>query len=74
MSIHNNPAVILDNGSGYLKCGMSNNQFPDFSLPALVGRPMLRYEENIEGIQIKVSKYHIFLVFLKYLLHIFSLL
>ncbi len=55
MSIHNNPAVILDNGSGYLKCGMSNNQFPDFSLPALVGRPMLRYEENVEGIQIKVS-------------------
>lgn len=55
MSIHNNPALILDNGSGYLKCGMSNNQFPDFSLPALVGRPMLRYEENVEGIQIKVS-------------------
>lgn len=56
MSLYNNPSVILDNGSGYLKCGFSNTQFPQFSLPALVGRPMLRYEENLEGIQIKVIK------------------
>lgn len=54
MSLYNNPSVILDNGSGYLKCGFSNTQFPQFSLPALVGRPMLRYEENLEGVQIKV--------------------
>ena len=55
MSINNNHAVILDNGSGYLKCGMSNHQFPEFSLPAIVGRPMLRYDENLEGVQIKVN-------------------
>lgn len=49
------PSIILDNGSGYLKCGLSSSQYPDFTLPALVGRPMLRYEENLEGLQIKVS-------------------
>ena len=48
------PAIVLDNGSGYLKCGLSNQQYPEFTLPALVGRPMLRYEENLEGYQIKV--------------------
>lgn len=53
MSINTNPVVVLDNGSGYLKCGFSDKQFPDFSLPAIVGRPMLRYEENLEGINIK---------------------
>ncbi len=50
----NNPRVILDNGSGYLKCGMSNQNIPQHSLPALIGRPMLRYEESIEDFQIKV--------------------
>jgi actin-related protein 2 len=55
MSLDTNPILILDNGSGYLKCGLSSRQFPEFSLPAIVGRPMLRYEENIEGYQIKVS-------------------
>jgi actin-related protein 2 len=51
---NSNPSIILDNGSGYLKCGMSNHQYPEFTLPALVGRPMLRYEEDLEGLQIKV--------------------
>jgi len=55
MSINSNPTVIVDNGSGYLKCGLSTSNFPEFTLPALIGRPMLRYEENIEGVQIKVS-------------------
>jgi len=54
---NSNPSVILDNGSGYLKCGLSNTQYPEFTLPALVGRPMLRYEEDLEGLQIKVIFY-----------------
>lgn len=46
--------VILDNGSGYLKAGWSNNQIPMMTLPALVGRPMLRYEEHTGSYEIKV--------------------
>jgi actin-related protein 2 len=45
--------VILDNGSGYLKAGFSTNDIPLYTIPALVGRPMLRYEEHIEAFEIK---------------------
>jgi len=47
--------IILDNGSGYLKCGLSNQNIPQFTIPALIGRPMLRYEENIDEFKIKVN-------------------
>ena len=52
---YNKSSLILDNGSGYLKCGTCESPYPDFTLPALVGRPMLRYEESLEGLKIKVS-------------------
>ena len=42
------PVVILDNGSGYLKAGFSNQKTPEISIPALVGRQLLRYGEKIE--------------------------
>lgn len=45
--------VILDNGSGYLKAGFSTDPIPSYTIPALVGRPMLRYEEHIESFEIK---------------------
>ena len=41
------PVVILDNGSGYLKAGFSNQKTPEVSIPALVGRQLLRYGEKI---------------------------
>ena len=45
--------LILDNGSGYLKAGWETDSIPSYTIPALVGRPMLRFEENIESFQIK---------------------
>jgi actin-related protein 2 len=51
--MNRNPIIILDNGSGYLKAGFSTDQIPSFTIPALVGRPMLRYEEHIESFDIK---------------------
>ena len=42
------PGVIIDNGSGYLKAGFSNQKTPEVSIPALVGRQLLRYGEKIE--------------------------
>ena len=41
------PVVVLDNGSGYLKAGFSNELTPKISIPALIGRQMLRYGEKI---------------------------
>ena len=47
------PVIILDNGSGYLKAGFSTSSIPDITMPALIGRPMLRYAELVEDIELK---------------------
>ena len=47
------PVVVFDNGSGYLKAGLSNKEIPSVTVPALVGRPMLRYAETIENVELK---------------------
>ena len=45
------PVIVFDNGSGYLKAGLSNKEVPMFTLPALIGRPMLRHKQKIENIE-----------------------
>ena len=47
------PVVVFDNGSGYLKAGLSNQEIPSVTMPALIGRPMLRYAEKLEEIELK---------------------
>ena len=47
------PVIIIDNGSGYIKAGLSTSQYPDITMPALIGRPMLRYAEQLEDIKLK---------------------
>jgi len=48
-----NTPIICDSGTGYLKLGFAGTNFPKLTLPAMIGRPMLRYEENLEGIELK---------------------
>ena len=36
-------ALICDNGTGFLKLGWSNSNFPDLVLPNVIGRPNRRY-------------------------------
>ena len=48
-----NPVIVFDNGSGYLKAGLSSKETPMFTLPALIGRPMLRYKQKIENVELK---------------------
>ena len=50
------PVIVLDNGSGYLKAGFSNQSSPEIVIPALVGREILRYGEKIDLEQIKATK------------------
>ena len=47
------PVIVFDNGSGYLKAGLSNKEVPMFTIPALIGRPMLRHKQKIENIELK---------------------
>ena len=47
------PVVVFDNGSGYLKAGLSDEEIPKITMPALIGRPMLRFKEKLEDIELK---------------------
>ena len=47
------PVVVFDNGSGYLKAGLSDIEIPTVTMPALIGRPMLRYAQKLEDIELK---------------------
>ena len=49
------PTIICDPGTGYMKMGFAGDNFPKASFASLVGRPMLRYEENLgEDVELKV--------------------
>ena len=39
--------VIIDNGSGFCKCGLASNEYPTAVFPNMVGRP--KYEEVMSG-------------------------
>ena len=47
------PVIVFDNGSGYLKAGLSHIEVPTVTMPALIGRPMLRYAEKLDQIELK---------------------
>jgi len=45
--------VVCDNGPGFVKCGFAGDNFPTSIFPSMVGRPILRFEEKVEGVEIK---------------------
>jgi len=46
--------VVCDNGTGFVKCGFAGTNFPAAIFPSMVGRPIMRFEENVvNNIQIK---------------------
>ena len=45
--------VVCDNGTGFVKCGFAGDVFPRAVFPCIVGRPLLRYEEEIMSQQLK---------------------
>ena len=42
--------VIVDNGTGYLKMGFGGDNFPQHTIPSIVGRPMLRSNQEVDGL------------------------
>eukprot|EP00163_Fabomonas_tropica_P005560 TRINITY_DN1511_c0_g1_i1.p1 TRINITY_DN1511_c0_g1~~TRINITY_DN1511_c0_g1_i1.p1 ORF type:complete len:440 (+),score=121.85 TRINITY_DN1511_c0_g1_i1:548-1867(+) len=45
--------IVCDNGTGFVKCGYAGSNFPDKVFPAMVGRPVLRFEEKVGDTIIK---------------------
>jgi len=48
-----NKVIVCDNGTGFVKAGFAGAQFPTSIFPSMVGRPILRSEEKVQGLEIK---------------------
>jgi len=40
--------IVCDNGSGFVKVGWAGSNFPSHIFPSMVGRPILRFEEDLK--------------------------
>lgn len=40
--------IVLDQGTGFVKIGRAGTNFPDYTFPSMVGRPILRAEERVD--------------------------
>ncbi|CAD6568367.1 MAG: Arp2/3 complex subunit, actin nucleation center [Tremellales sp. Tagirdzhanova-0007] len=47
------PPVVVDNGTGFVKCGWAGSNFPEHVFPSIVGRPILRAEERLGSTSIR---------------------
>ncbi|ORY33519.1 actin family [Naematelia encephala] len=45
--------IVVDNGTGFVKCGWAGSNFPEHVFPSIVGRPILRAEERLGSKSIK---------------------
>ncbi|CAO3637586.1 unnamed protein product [Cunninghamella echinulata] len=45
--------LVVDNGTGFVKCGYAGSNFPEHVFPSVVGRPILRAEERIGDVEVK---------------------
>ena len=45
--------IVCDNGTGYLKLGYAGDTFPRYAVPSIVGRPMLRSNQQIGDQELK---------------------
>ncbi|KAF1802766.1 actin family [Mucor lusitanicus] len=45
--------LVVDNGTGFVKCGYAGSNFPEHVFPSVVGRPILRAEEKVGDLKVK---------------------
>ncbi|KAG1451445.1 hypothetical protein G6F56_008085 [Rhizopus delemar] len=45
--------LVVDNGTGFVKCGYAGSNFPEHVFSSVVGRPILRAEEQVGNLQVK---------------------
>jgi len=44
---------VCDNGTGFVKCGYGGDNFPQYIFPSMIGRPLMRYEEEFKDVELK---------------------
>lgn len=46
--------IVCDNGTGFVKVGFAKDNFPQHIFPSMIGRPLMRFEEEFgEGVELK---------------------
>lgn len=45
--------IISDNGTGFVKVGYAGDNFPACIFPSMIGRPLMRYEEDFKDVELK---------------------
>eukprot|EP00478_Filoreta_tenera_P000580 GABV01000585.1.p2 GENE.GABV01000585.1~~GABV01000585.1.p2 ORF type:complete len:388 (-),score=157.92 GABV01000585.1:53-1216(-) len=45
--------IVCDNGTGFVKCGYAGSNFPEVVFPSMVGRPIMRFEEKADDVELK---------------------
>jgi len=45
--------VVCDNGTGFVKCGFAGSNFPAHIFPSMIGRPLMRFEEEFKNVDLK---------------------
>jgi len=45
--------IVCDNGTGFVKCGFAGSNFPAHIFPSMIGRPLMRYEEEFKNVELK---------------------
>jgi len=45
--------IVCDNGTGYVKVGYGGDNFPAFIFPSMIGRPIMRYEEEFKDVELR---------------------
>eukprot|EP01006_Ploeotia_vitrea_P035636 TRINITY_DN65915_c11_g7_i1.p1 TRINITY_DN65915_c11_g7~~TRINITY_DN65915_c11_g7_i1.p1 ORF type:complete len:387 (+),score=225.82 TRINITY_DN65915_c11_g7_i1:152-1312(+) len=45
--------IVCDNGTGFVKVGYAGENFPAHIFPSMVGRPLMRYEEDFKDVVLK---------------------
>jgi len=45
--------VVCDNGSGFVKVGYAGENFPAHIFPSIVGRPLMRFDEDFKNVDLK---------------------
>jgi hypothetical protein len=44
---------VCDNGTGFVKCGLAGDNFPAHMFPSMIGKPLMRYEEEFKNVELK---------------------
>jgi len=45
--------VVCDNGTGFVKTGFAGDNFPSYIFPSMIGKPLMRFEEEFKDVELK---------------------